>query len=386
MARIATSTGGDEPTIGVANAVRIAGGVLAVPPWWSRGSFVDAVPYTPYSADGVTLDPVGLRSTGVALLGLVVLAGLLGVAAWWSGRRRDRASTVVAVVAGVAVVLALGSLTIMPIGPLGLTPHQMRWLWSIGAFCVFALVVAGVRALDQYGTLRVGGVFGAIAVVVSLANVPAHVQPAGPDTFPESIPVARAISDQVREFRTGDRVVLDASNLRYLEPYSAVVMAAMQQADVDLRVTDEGLVRQLGNARRAVGDEPLTVYLLEGRAALEVPAGSERIAFTSPLDQASIEALVQGERTMIDEIAAFGIVLTPEGERLAAEGAFGLSASEIVDASFDPAAFVTNGLAAELVAAGAVQLDPSVAELFTSTSALRRQVGTTTVAVLIRPS
>ncbi len=386
LARIATSTGGDEPTIGVANAVRIAGGVLAVPPWWSRGSFVDAVPYTPYSADGVTLDPVGLRSTGVALLGLVVLAGLLGVAAWWSGRRRDRASTVVAVVAGVAVVLALGSLTIMPIGPLGLTPHQMRWLWSIGAFCVFALVVAGVRALDQYGTLRVGGVFGAIAVVVSLANVPAHVQPAGPDTFPESIPVARAISDQVREFRTGDRVVLDASNLRYLEPYSAVVMAAMQQADVDLRVTDEGLVRQLGNARRAVGDEPLTVYLLEGRAALEVPAGSERIAFTSPLDQASIEALVQGERTMIDEIAAFGIVLTPEGERLAAEGAFGLSASEIVDASFDPAAFVTNGFAAELVAAGAVQLDPSVAELFTSTSALRRQVGTTTVAVLIRPS
>ena len=35
--------------------MRIAGGVLAVPPWWSRGSFVDAVPYTPYSADGDTL-------------------------------------------------------------------------------------------------------------------------------------------------------------------------------------------------------------------------------------------------------------------------------------------------------------------------------------------
>ena len=149
LARIATSTGGDEPTIGATNAVRIAGGVLAVPPWWSRGSFVDAVPYTPYSADGVTLDPVGLRGTGVALLGLVVLAGLLGVAAWWSVRRRDRTSTVVAVVAAVAVVLALGSLTIMPIGPLGLTPHQMRWLWSIGAFCVLALVVAGAGALGR---------------------------------------------------------------------------------------------------------------------------------------------------------------------------------------------------------------------------------------------
>lgn len=386
LARIATSTGGDEPTIGATTAVRIAGGVLAVPPWWSRGSFVDAVPYTPYSADGVTLEPVGLRGTGVALLGLALLAALLVVAAWWSVRRRDRVATVVAAVAGVAVVLALGSLTIMPIGPLGLTPHQMRWLWSIGAFCVLGLAAAGVRALGPTAVRRAGFALAAITVVVSLANVPAHVQPAGPDTFPESIPVARAISDQVREFRTNDAVVLDASNLRYLEPYSAVVMSAMQQADVDLRVTDEGLVRQLGNGRRADGDEPLTVYLLEGRAALEVPAGSERIAFTSPLDPASLDGLLEGERAMIDEIAAFGIVLTPEGERLAGEGAFGLSAQEIVDASFDPAAFVTNGLAAELVAAGALQLDPSVAELFASTSALRRQVGTTTVAVLIRPS
>ncbi len=386
LARIATSTGGDEPTIGATNAVRIAGGVLAVPPWWSRGSFVDAVPYTPYSADGITLDPVGLRSTGVALLGLVVLAGLLGLAAWWSVRRRDRTATVVAVVAAVAVVLALGSLTIMPIGPLGLTPHQMRWLWSIGAFCVLALLVAGVGALGCRHGNRAGVVLAAVAVLVSLANVPAHVQPAGPDTFQESIPVARAISDQVREFHTDDRVVLDASNLRYLEPYSAVVMAAMQQADVDLRVTEEGLVRQLGNARRAAGDEPLTVYLLEGRSALEVPAGSERIAFTSPLDQASIDGLLEGEQAMIDEFAAFGIVLTPEGERLAVDGAFGLSVQEIVDASFDPATFVASGLAAELVAAAALQLDPSVADLFAATSALRRQVGTTTVAVLIRPS
>jgi hypothetical protein len=386
LARIATSTGGDEPTIGATNAVRIAGGVLAVPPWWSRGSFVDAVPYTPYSADGVTLDPAGLRSTGVAVLGLVVLAGLLGLAGWWSVRRRDRAATIAAVVAAIVIVLAIGSLTIMPIGPLGLTPHQMRWLWSIGAFCVLALSVAGVRALGRPDTLRVGGVFAAIAVVVSLANVPVHVQPAGPDTFPEAIPVAQAISDQVRQFHTDESVVLDSSNLRYLEPYSAVVMSAMQQADVDLRVTEAGLVRQLGNARRAAGDEPLTVYLLEGRAALDVPAGSQRIAFTSPLDQASLDGLLEGERAMIDEIAAFGIVLTPEGEQLAADGAFGLTAQEIVDASFDPATFVTTGLAAELVAAGALQLDPSVAELFASTSALRRQVGTTTVAVLIRPS
>ena len=386
LARIATSSGGDEATIGATTAVRIAGGLFAVPPWWDRGSFVDAVPYTAYDADGVTLTPIGLRGTGVAVLGLVLLAGVLALAGWWAWRRRDRIGVAVAAVAAVAVVLALGSLTIMPIGPLGLTPHQMRWLWSIGAFTALAPIVVAVRSLGCARGRAVAAGLAAVAIVVSIANVPAYVQPAGPDTFPEAIPVARAISEQVRSFRSDESVVLDASNLRYLEPYSAVVMSAMQQAGVDLRVTDEGLVRQLGNARRADGDEPATVYLLEAREALTVPTGSERIAFTSPLDQASIDQLLAGEAAMIDEITAFGIVLSPDGERLAAEGAFGITATEIVDASFDPETFVRGGLAAELVAAGALQLDPSVADLFESTSALRRQIGTTTVAVLVRPS
>ncbi len=392
LARIATSTGSDEPTIGATTAVRIAGGVLAVPPWWSRDSFIDAVPYTPYDADGVTLTPIGLRSSAIAATGLFVLLALLGAAGWWAWRRRDRPVFAGVTVAGAAVALALGSLTIMPIGPLGLTPHQMRWLWSIGAFCLFAIALASLSAPAVFrmpggkGATRAGYALAAISMAVSLLNVPAFAQPAGPDTFSESIPVARSISDQVRRFSTDQSVVLDSSTLRYLEPYSAVVMAAMQQAGVDLRVAEPGLVRQLGNARRADGDEPLTVFLLEARAAIEVPGGSQRIAFTSPLDGGAIERLLAGEQAMIDEIGAFGIVLSLDGERLVADGRFGLTADEIVDASLDPATFVGSGLAAEMVALGALQLDPSVAAVFADTSALRRQLGTTTVAVLIRPA
>jgi hypothetical protein len=386
LARILTSTGGDEPTIGARTAVRIAGGVLAVPPWWDRSSFVDAVPYTPYDADGVTLTPVGLRGLGAAVIGLVLLFAVLGALCWWAWRRRDRVAVVATTMAAIVVVLALGSITIMPIGPLGLTPHQMRWLWSIGAFSLFAVMVALVAAITPERRRTAGFVLVGVVVVVSVANVPAFVQPAGPDTFPEAIPVARSISDQVREFRTDQRVVLDSSTLRYLEPYSAVVMAAMLQSGVDLRVSEEGLVRQLGNARRATGDEPLTVTLLEGRAALEVPEGSERIAFTSPLDAVAIDQLLAGERAMVDEISAFGVVLSAVGEQLAADGAFGRTAAEIVDAAFDAPAFVGSGFAAELVAAGALTLDPSVADVFESTSALRRQVGTTTVAVVITPN
>lgn len=75
------------------------------------------------------------------------------------------------------------------------------------------------------------------------------------------------------------------------------------------------------------------------------------------------------------------------GRRLAADGAFGLTEQQIGDAAaLDPVQFVQGGLAAELVAAGALELDAGVAEVFTTTSELRRQVGTDTVAVLIRPS
>ena len=127
------------------------------------------------------------------------------------------------------------------------------------------------------------------------------------------------------------------------------------------------------------------MYLLTGRDAIDVPAGSERIAFASPLDDAAIDELRAGEQAMIDEIAAFGIVLSPDGERLVADGAFGLSADELVDASFDPVAMVGDGLAAELVLAGALQLDASVAGSFERTSQLRREVAAA-VAVFVRPT
>ncbi|MFN8022309.1 MAG: hypothetical protein U0Q03_12360 [Acidimicrobiales bacterium] len=395
LARIATSTGGDEPTIGARLAVRIAGSVMPAPWWWGRRSWVDAVPYTQYRDDGVTLQPVGVRGVAVALLGLSVMVVVPAALAAAARRRRDRPALVAVVVAAIAVVMALASLTIMPIGPLGLTPHQMRWLWSIGAFWMFAVVVAAapvVAARRPGGAAQASGgraawIGAAVVAVVSLANVPAYVQAAGPDTFPEAIPAARALSDQVRRYHTDQAVVLDASNLRYLEPYSAVVLTAMQQAGVDFRVREEGLVRQVGDARRATGDEPLTVFLLEARAALDVPDGSERIAFTSPLTADEIARLLDGEQQMIDEVASFGIVLSESGRQQVEAGAFGMTERQIADAAAeDPVGFVQGGLAAELVAAGALDLDPSVADVFTTTSELRRRVGTDTVAVLIRPA
>jgi hypothetical protein len=161
-------------------------------------------------------------------------------------------------------------------------------------------------------------------------------------------------------------------------------MAALQEGDVDLRVSEEGLVRQLGEARRTNGREPLTVYILEGMAALGTPEGSERIAFTSPLDPITVDQLLAGERAMVDSFAVDGVFFTAAGEQAITANEFGLTRDQIVEASLDAETFVSSGLAAELIAAGALDLPEADAAVFEHISSLRRQVGTTTVAVLIR--
>jgi len=174
--------------------------------------------------------------------------------------------------------------------------------------------------------------------------------------------------------------------LRYLEQYSAVVMSALQQGGVDFRVVEAGLVRQVGNARRATGDEPIAVSIREGREALDVPAGHDRIAFTSPLSPDEIDAVVAGEQPMIDWLAVNGLLVTEEGSAAIADGRYGLTVDEIYDASLDPVGFIRSGLAAVLIGDGVVELDPDVREAFTATATLVRQLGPTTVAVYTAPN
>lgn len=386
MARILTSTGGDEPTLGATMSVRIVGRLVALPPWWSRSTFMTAVPNTSYEPDGVTVSPRGLPGVVPAVLGLALVLAFVAAVGWWAWRRRDRTGTVAVAVALAAVVLALASLTIMPIGPLGLTPHQMRWLWPVSAFVVLAVVVNLVGVATGARARRLVGPVGlALVALVAIANLPAYVQMAGPESAPRSIGPARALSDQVAAWRPDGAVWLDTRDLRVFEPYSAVVMAALQRGGVDLRVDEPGLVRQLGNARRVSGDERERVYLREGRAAVETPAGATRVAFTSPLDQGEIDDLLAGEQAMTDEIALMGVTFTADGETMVADGRFGATLDDIVASSFDAAAFVAGGMAAALVAAGAIELDPQTADAMRHTAELRLRLDETTVAVFAEP-
>jgi len=390
LSRLASSAGGDEPTIGARLGLRILGAVVALPPWWSRSSFTTTVPNTRYDADGTGVSPEGLPGLGAAVLSLALVGGLLGALAWWSWRRRDRPATAALAMAAAAVVIAGGSLALMPIGVLGLTAHQMRWLWSIGAFVVLASALAVHRAvadsLAHRGTARALVWAPALALAAFVvANVPAHLQLAGPSAEPTAQPVARALASQLERFRPGGPVLFDASNLRFAEPYSTVAMSAMQRDGVDVRVELEGLVRQLGEARRADGSEVLRMRLLEGRAALEVPAGSERVAFSSPLTGAEIERLVAGERQVVELLRGVGLELTDAGRELVASGGIGVDPRELERAAAEPEALVGSGGFAALVVTGSVVVDPVSDELFRDVAALRLRVTTTTAALLVDP-
>lgn len=381
LARILSSTGSDGPTVGPSLGARIFGSVVVWPPWWSRSSFTTAVPDTPYEADGISVDPPGVPGAAVAVLCLVVLVAVLGLLAVRSHRRLDRPALSVTIAAGWACVVALGSLVIMPIGALGLTAHQMRWLWAIGAFVLVGVVVAVARAIGHDRRWALGAL--GVTVLFAAVNLPEHVQPAGPERDRGAQPVARSLSSQLSTFDPDGRVLFDVSNLRFAESYSTVVMSAMQREGVEFAVAEEGMVRQLGESRRADGSERWRMWVFEGRDALEPPVAGEVVAFHSPVAAVELDELLALEAEQVAALETVGIVLTPAGEAAIDDGRFGIDGPAFADAA--PAELVRSGVIAGLVVVDGLVLDEVGAELFVRATELRLRITTTTAAVVVEP-
>jgi hypothetical protein len=385
LARILGSTGSEGATIGLPLAGRLVAAVVVLPPWWGRSSFVGTITYTQYGSDGDTLLPVDVVAAPWAAVSLAVLfmvLGGLGLVAW---RAHDRARLVVLLVAAVAVVVAVGSLAISPIGPLGLTPHQMRWLWSIAAFVGFAVLVNVIRLVKR-SRWTDRALLVAVAGVAAL-NLPYHLQLAGPAQFVDQQPTARQLSLAMASYYPTGSVRVIASDLRFTESYSTVVMSALQRDGVDVRVVEPGLVRQLGPARAGDGDEVAELRLAEGRAALDERPGADRIVLAGPLSSAEIDELLDLERGLsaaLDRGRAT-VEITDVGAALVADGALGIDATTMDDLLGSPADLVRSDAFSSLLVAGGVELvgeAPIDVGRFTE---LRSRLGMTTVAVYAYP-
>lgn len=298
LVTLLTNASSGDAKIGPGLATRLASWVLSVPPFWGRSSFARAL-YVP----GPETMPGRALAAGSLVLLVVVLVGAVAF-----GRRRP-----VVVVALAGVLGSWLTTAMLPVGTLGIVPHQFKWLWPAGVFATFAIVVSVAREAAWAGAV--------VAVVLGGSALPAWNARSGPSADAASIPTARALVDRL-DLGGVDRVLFDARGLRFAEPYSTVVLLELQRRDIEFVVDDDILARQVGGSRLVSGDEASTLPRLmerEGDGAFAPPAGAEvvsRVRALSVDEKAELDDLEAEVAAVIEED---GLVLNGRGRAVQRE-------------------------------------------------------------------
>jgi hypothetical protein len=275
LLRLATNSGGGDVTVGFGNAAKIVAGVVALPPWWLRRGFSTTVPSTRFTdtADGQVLVVPGLPGAAITVIAMLVLVGGLVLLAIGCRRIGQRAASNACVLAAAGSVMAVVCVGLLTVGVVGLAAHHVRWVWTLAVFVHVVAAWAAVTLVQHRwhsATLRrlIDPVIVVAIAVFSLANIPFYAQKQGPVSDVAAMPALREVFTQLEPLAADDPILFRTDNVRVFEPYSATVMMRLQELGIEFRVTDEGMVRQLGNGRRADGSETTTVFQLERTAAL----------------------------------------------------------------------------------------------------------------------
>ncbi len=297
LTRLASNSGGGDVTLGLTDATKITSAIIALPPWWMRSGYSTTVPITQVTptADGYRLVMTSLPGLAISLLALVGVVALLVALTVAAHRRGLLAATCAGALCAVSVPITVVSLSKLTIGTVGFSSHHVRWVWPLSVFITFSIVWmateiwTATRAQEATGAgtdrsatwldrISIG-----LIVVLSIANLGYLERPDGPVAAYSKMAAMRRSLPSLGVLADHDPVVYDVSNLRVFEPYSSTMMMRMQELGIEFRVTDEGLVRQLGPSRRADGTETTRVFQLEGVEALDYGGPACTIALTSAL-------------------------------------------------------------------------------------------------------
>lgn len=388
LTRLATSAGSSPETVGPELGSRLVAQVVALPPWWLRPSFERAL--LP-AEDGVESVREGIRlprlpSPALAATSLVAVgAALLGCVAL-AARRRDRAGVAAAVTATVGLLSGLVTAASLPLGFVGIAPHQFRWLWPLAAFTTFAIVACLLRAVADGRRATAATALGTVVVLVLAgATLPTHNVGAGPADDDWAIPVVRELDTGMEALEGEGPLLIDMRGIRFAEPYSGPVMAGLQRRGIPFVVDDEGMVRQLGPARRA-GPDAQRLVIREGDATQLVPWGERRAVL--------VEGLGPGERAELDalEVAVLahlaelgGVPLDERGRAALARGDLPVAASRPEVLTTDPGALLASRELVFMVERDLLDLDGGAAADFERYAALQRTWDLETVALFLAP-
>ena len=280
LSRLATSAGHAQQTVGASLGIRVTASVFSLPPFWARPSFSELLrpPNGQQVLPGVG-NIGGLSSFPVALTSLVALALILGVALWWTRRRGDRLSGTALALSLVLIAVATLTTISMPVGILGVAPHQVRWMWIIGIFTTFALGLSIARAQRGPG-LRPAGVivFAILAFGLALATLPEYAPDGSGNADRDVVASVRDLNRQMGAVEGRGTILFDPSGLPIFEPYTTALQAELQRRGVDYVVDLPGLVRQLGEEHTNRGQANVRLFLRAGEEALAEQPGAERVA------------------------------------------------------------------------------------------------------------
>ncbi len=381
LSQIVASAGGSDDSVGPVVGARFVATVAASPPWWGRPSFGRSFLPGPHDPLGADVDHLrAVPSKGAAAVGLVALVTLLGVLLAWTFRRRDRVATMALATGAFALVVAWITASVVPIGPFGAPPHQVRWLWPITIFTTFAIAVGLARALRHRAAWVTAG-FAAAALVLAVLNLPRYNQETGPSADEAGIPVVRGLNAQLGPLEAYGTLAFDIEGQRFAEPFSMAVQAELQRRGIPFVVRDEALVRQFGNKRRFDGDADAVVFLREGQAAFDMVPGAIRVAVAEGLPPREGRELETLRMQVGDFVRQNGLPLSDLGQQTAASGDIPWldAESSDVEALLDDRSIVT------AVQLGYLDFDDQWTARFSRYATLQRRWDLFTVGVFVAP-
>lgn len=318
LTRLAAS--GSEPMwlISAVDAVRTVAKITALPPWWGRPSYAEALPH---GAFGNPLPPLVL-----AILALAVLAGLLAWGLQSSRRGGDRTAARLAGAGLMVLVLSLVTAKSTPSSAVGALDYQLRWLWPCGAFIAFTVVGAWARRWAgsvwferaARGPAALG--LGTLTVVFALLNLPeSHQGTAAPAS---TLPVAQQITSDIAAADLTGPLRVECSQ-GVADPYCEAVMAELQGQDVPFVIDeiDDVALRQLGQERRWDGTNArATLLVTAGDSALFPPSGFREITAHHGLTEEEQDELFFLREDLRDAPADGDLRLNDRGTRVAERG------------------------------------------------------------------
>ncbi len=382
--------GKDVHKLGLNIGIRLVAAVVALPPFWNRGSLSDSIPALFFNHNGGVVDDSGIPSLRSSLFALAILLSILIYLVFQARRKQDRGLVISCVVSAFAICLAIfASANTLPNFFGAVASYNLFWLWPIGAFSGFVVLISLLRSAiaqryaQSFSICLVGCV-----VLFSALTIPAHhdkVHMGNAETFKIQAPLLPQVLQQLDSFRPHGTVVVDITNEPFNCPYFPAIMAYLQRRGIDFNVpdTESGVLRQMGPARAIDGKETATIHIYVGRSALNRRDDEATIAFVSPLSTAEETEVHHLESELARSVRRDQIALTENARQLAEDGKLFFNLTEFKDALMHPLGFIADGFGITLFRLNYLELNSDDLELFKQLNTLRSKIENVAITVQV---